>query len=203
MNICKRKRLENKMERKIQIFVSGSTDANISKEYRQAAEDFGRMLDIKKHQLVFDGCKGLPGVVASQMQQPNDNLSIATTSNYPIPKWPLAKIRVFRDQSEVTRTLLSWSDIAVFFKGGSGTLTELFHAIDTKKNGEHNKPILILNIQNQWDELIKLLATMRLSHLYHIMATPQEIMAFIDENVKLNSTSVTICHEKTSDDYER
>ena len=60
------------MERRIEIFVSGSTNPNISAEYKKAAEDLGKMLDIKKHNIIFDGCNGLPGIVAKQLQQPND-----------------------------------------------------------------------------------------------------------------------------------
>lgn len=193
------------MERRIEIFVSGSTNPNISAEYKKAAEDFGKMVDIKKHNIIFDGCNGLPGIVAKQLQQPNDNLAIA----YPIGrqidyhKWPLARQNgTFRYQSEVTRALLNWSDVAVFFKGGSGTLAELFHAIDTKKNREHNKPILILNIKNQWDDLIKVLEPLGLSHLYQVMDTPQKVMEFIEKNISINKYN-SVEYRKQDDGEER
>lgn len=35
------------MERRIEIFISGSTNPNISIEYNQAAIEFGKMLDTK------------------------------------------------------------------------------------------------------------------------------------------------------------
>ena len=69
------------MEKRIGIFISGSTNPNISKEYTQSAIEFGKMLDIKKHNIIFDGCDGLPGLVASQIPKINDNLEIAYTSN--------------------------------------------------------------------------------------------------------------------------
>lgn len=197
------------MERRIEIFVSGSTNPNISKEYNQAAKEFGKMIDTKKHNVIFDGCDGLPGVVASQIAKPNDNLEIALTSyfggvNKIINNWPYARINgTFRYQSEVTRALLDWSDVAVFFKGGSGTLAELFHAIDTKKNREHNKPILILNIQNQWDYLIKLLEPLGLNHLYIVMDTPQKVMEYIQKNIRINSYYMAEYGPKIQDDYER
>lgn len=98
------------MKRRINIFVSGSTNANISKKYYEAAVE------------------------------------------------------------------LDLSDILVFLKGGSGTLAELFHAIDTKKNGEHKKPILILNIQDEWNDLIRLLEPLKLNSLYEIMYTPVDLI---------------------------
>ena len=191
------------MKKRIDIFVSGSTNPNISKEYNQAAKEFGRMLDLKRHNVIFDGCRGLPGIVVSQLKEPNDNLAIATTSGRQIPygEWPFATINgTFKYQSEVTRAFLDWSDVAVFFKGGSGTLAELFHAIDTKKNKEHNKPILILNIQNQWNDLINILKSLELSHLYNVMNTPQQVLEYIENNIKINHYNLV---EYNNDDCER
>lgn len=199
------------MKRRINIFVSGSTNANISKKYYEAAVEFGQMLDLDKHNIVFDGCDGLPGVVAKQMKQPNDNMDIAFTTyfggtNKIINNWPYARINgMFEHQSDVTRALLDLSDVLVFLKGGSGTLAELFHAIDTKKNGEHKKPILILNIQDEWNDLIRLLEPLKLNSLYEIMYTPKEMMEYINKNCKLNSCYNTIEYidKSKNEDYER
>lgn len=198
------------MKRRINIFVSGSTNANISKNYYEAAIEFGQMLDLDKHNLIFDGCNGLPGIVATQMKEPNDNLDIAFTNYFGgtykiLNNWPYARINgTFKHQSDVTRALLEWSDVAVFFKGGSGTLAELFHAIDTKKNGEHIKPILILNIQDEWSDLINLLESLRLNSLYEIMNTPKELMEYINENIKINHyNNIEYPNKSKIDDYER
>ena len=106
------------MERRINIFISGSTNPNISKEYNEAAVELGNMIDIKKHNIIFDGCDGLPGIVASQLIKPNDNLEIAYTSSRRISeKYYFASGNgTFSYQSEVTRALLDWSDVRSFFK---------------------------------------------------------------------------------------
>ena len=92
----------------------------------------------------------------------------------------------------------------MFFKGGIGTLAELFHAIDTKKNREHHKPILILNIQNQWDDLIEILKPLGLSHLYEVMDTPKKVMEYIEKNISINHTyHIAEYSSKMKDDYER
>ncbi len=52
-------------------------------------------------------------------------------------------------------------------KGTMGTVAEIMQAIDRKKNKEHDKPIVILNIDHEWDELINLLNTFHLNHLYY------------------------------------
>lgn len=197
------------MEKRIGIFISGSTNPNISKEYTQAAIEFGKMLDIKKHNIIFDGCDGLPGLVASQIPKINDNLEIAYTSNNSfckngIEKWPFARRNgTFKYQSEVTRALLDWCDVAVFFKGGSGTLAELFHAIDTKKNKEHSKPIIILNIAHQWDDLLNILEPLNLSHLYNVIDTPKKVIEYIENNIKIDSLSHTVIYKPLDYDYDR
>lgn len=110
------------MNRKIGIFLSGSTNPKISEEYYKAAVDLGKMIDIQKHNIIFDGCDGLPGLVASQIGRDNfhNNLLIALADYYGVNaitnNWPGAIVRVFKHQSEVTKTLLDWSDIAVFLK---------------------------------------------------------------------------------------
>lgn len=106
------------MERRINIFISGSTNPNISKEYNEAAVELGKMIDIKKHNIIFDGCDGLPGIVASQLIKPNDNLEIAYTSSRRISeKYYFASGNgTFSYQSEVRRALLDWSDVRSFFK---------------------------------------------------------------------------------------
>lgn len=197
------------MEKRIGIFISGSTNPNISKEYTQSAIEFGKMLDIKKHNIIFDGCDGLPGLVASQIPKINDNLEIAYTSNNSfckngIEKWPFARRNgSFKYQSEVTRALLDWCDVAVFFKGGSGTLAELFHAIDTKKNKEHSKPIIILNIAHQWDDLLNILEPLNLSHLYNVIDTPKKVIEYIENNIKIDSLSHTVIYKPLDYDYDR
>ena len=86
-------------------------------------------------------------------------------------------------QSDVTRTLIKESEYMIFMKGSTGTLTELFQAIDTKKNKEHNKMIIVLNIAHQWDEVENLLKTLDISELYQIANTPEEAMGYIKEDL--------------------
>lgn len=91
-----------------------------------------------------------------------------------------------RYQSEVTKSLIDYSDHMIFFKGNSGTLTELFHALDTKKNKEHNKSICILNINHQWDDLETLLKTLNLEDLYYIAHNTQNAIEYIENQIKLS-----------------
>lgn len=175
------------MEKKTTIFVAGDADPKISRQYYEAAKVIGKQIAKKDYDLVFDGCYGLPGVVAAQN---HGNLWIAYSRFQPMPnEWCNEKgariLGSYRYQSEVTRSLLENSDGAIFLKGNSGTLAELFHAIDTKKNGEHHKPIAILNIDGQWDYLEDLLQTMGLDDLYKVVDTPEQAMEYIEEQLSI------------------
>lgn len=90
----------------------------------------------------------------------------------------------------------------MFFKGGSGTLAELFHAIDTKKNREHLKPIIILNLEHQWDELLHILQPLNLSHLYHIVDSPKKVMEYIENNIKISPYN-NVIYKSQDDDFDR
>lgn len=52
---------------KTRIFVAGSSNAKISEDYNEAAKKIGNYIIAKGHSLVFDGCYGLPGIVAKCM----------------------------------------------------------------------------------------------------------------------------------------
>lgn len=52
---------------KAKIFVAGSTDSRINKEYNKCAKDIGKYIIEKGYTLVFDGCYGLSGEVAKCM----------------------------------------------------------------------------------------------------------------------------------------
>ena len=95
-----------------------------------------------------------------------------------------------RHQSDVTRKLIDTSDHMIFLKGNSGTLAELFYALDTKKNKEHNKSICILNRNHQWDALEALLKQLGLEKLYHIVDTVEKAIQYIDCQIELEKSDI-------------
>ena len=59
--------------------------------------------------------------------------------------------------SRRTDGLIEESDVLLFLPGGVGTIYELFTAIECKKNGEFDKPIIIYNSNNFFDKLLDFL----------------------------------------------
>lgn len=103
---------------------------------------------------------------------------------------PNLRIESCKYQSEVTKSLIDWSDHMLFLKGNSGTLAELFHALDTKKNKEHNKSICILNIDHQWDSLETLLKTLNLEGLYYITDNIEKAIQYLESQIKLSKRDI-------------
>ena len=177
--------------RRPHIFVAGSTNEKISEEYNIAAQKIGKAICENKYTLVFDGAYGLPGLAAAQFLEQDDNfenvLICACNQTHRLPYEWIRQLKALmiecEKQSDVTRTLIKESEYLIFMKGSTGTLTELFQAIDTKKNKEHNKMIIVLNIAHQWDEVESLLKTLDVSELYQIANTPEEAMGYIKEDL--------------------
>ena len=177
--------------RRPHIFVAGSTNEKISEEYNIAAQKLGKAICENKYALVFDGTYGLPGLAAAQFLGQDDNfenvLICACNQTHRLPYEWIRQLKALmiecEKQSDVTRTLIKESEYLIFMKGSTGTLTELFQAIDTKKNKEHNKMIIVLNMAHQWDEVENLLKTLDIAELYQIASTPEEAMGYIKEDL--------------------
>ena len=44
----------------------------------------------------------------------------------------------------------------IFIPGGIGTVDEILTAIETKRSGQHNSPIIIININHYFDNLLNM-----------------------------------------------
>lgn len=158
------------MLKKINIFIGGSTDKNISQSYYNAAIELGQKINERKdYTITFDGCLGLPFLVFNELDSTSRAIIYITRyySNDYIFK-SSAIIHSFRHQSDFIRNIPENSDAMIFMKGGTSTITEIMYAIETKKNREHDKPIVILNINDEWKELVNLLDSLKLDNIYYV-----------------------------------
>lgn len=64
---------------------------------------------------------------------------------------------VTRDMHERKRLMFERSDAFVALPGGIGTLEELVEMMTWAQLGQHEKPVLIANVQNFWEPLVTLL----------------------------------------------
>lgn len=73
-------------------------------------------------------------------------------------------------------------------KGGSSTIAEILYAIDAKKNKEHDKPIVILNINNEWKELVNLLNSFNINDVYYVADNIIDALNYVESQL-FNKTS--------------
>lgn len=79
------------------------------------------------------------------------NLMIKEKVNYQVSKTIITK-----DMSERKKKLFNMGDAFLVLPGGSGTIEEATEIISWKILGIHEKDIIIYNINNYWDPLIKM-----------------------------------------------
>lgn len=90
---------------------------------------------------------------------------------------------------ERTEALFQHSDALLFLPGGIGTIYELFTAIEYKRNGELNKPIVIYNSNNYFDWLFAFLDKMynesftnrSVSDCYHISYSAKDTVEYLQD----------------------
>ena len=110
---------------------------------------------------------------------------------------------ILNKQSDVTKALIDNSDALFFMKGGIGTIAEITQAIDKKKNKEHDKPIVILNLENSWDELITFLNTFNLSDLYYVTDNVIDGLNYIERELYSENSKFYSDYLKYSSCLER
>lgn len=168
------------MQRKLNIFIGGGSVC--SENYYNAAVDLGNIINITNYNIVYDGCKGLPGVVFEQINDKTRSV-IYYSTKYPMPPIDKGIICGLKNQSQVTISFIENSDAMIFFKGGPGTWAEIMYAIDSKKNNEHNKPIVILNINGEWNIIINVLKELKLNDLLFVTENVESAVDYIQENI--------------------
>ena len=140
----------------MKIFVGCSSRDNIPSKYYDDCKELLKEVLVNGNELVFGACgKGLMGL--------SYNIAIDNGSDicgiYPeiyksetdILNCSLIPVKTV---SERTDKIIEQSDVLVFLPGGIGTIYELFTAIESKRGMEHNKPIIIYNSFNFFDDVL-------------------------------------------------
>lgn len=146
----------------MKITVYGGASNQINPTFIEKGESFGRKLVTRGHQLVYGGgAHGCMGAVARGVKEKNGHITgIAPTFFKEVDG------ELFEDCDEFIFTesmrerkylLEEHADAFVVFPGGAGTFEELFEAITLKQLNQHNKAIVIYNVDGYYDMMEKLL----------------------------------------------
>ncbi|MGQ7794329.1 LOG family protein [Faunimonas sp. B44] len=133
--------------------------------FADAAERLGRALAQARLRLVYGGGSvGLMGVLARAA------LDAGGAVTGIIPHFLEQRERLFADVTELIVTedmhqrkmlMFERADAFVALPGGVGTLEELVEQMTWSQLGQHEKPVLIANVNGFWDPLVALLDRMR------------------------------------------
>ena len=151
----------------MRIFVGCASRATYNPEYIELAENIGAYIANGNHTYVFGGCdNGLMGEVYAFAKKHGCKVIASGVECY---KDEI--IRLYKDNDNVDVTIASTvnerknnvienSDVLIFIPGGIGTFDEMFASIESKRAGEHDKPIFIVNVNGYYDLLIGMLERM-------------------------------------------
>ena len=170
--------------KRINVFVGGSSDKTISQNYADVALELGQKINERDYNIVFDGCYGLPYLAFKEINDSTNSIILKTeyyNNNYIYNTGSL--LCKYRNQSDFTSHFLKECDAFIFMKGKIATISEITYVINAKKNKEHDKPIIILNVNHEWDELCCLLNTLGIDSLYYITDSVIDALNYMEERL--------------------
>lgn len=143
------------------VFIGCSSHSNIDKIYNDNAKLVATFLAKKGFNLIVGGIDGMMNVVQEVFAQHGRNINVFEIDYYKHNK-DLYKYSLFDHNSVSSRKqdIMNKADMIIIMPGGIGTLDELFTFIESKRAHEHKCPIIILNINNHYDNLVNMLDNM-------------------------------------------
>ncbi len=127
-------------------------------EYFAAAGELGRKLAELGISLVYGGGRvGLMGCIADAVLQSGGTVKGIIPrflEEREVAHYGLSELHVVETMHERKMRLAEWGDAYLVLPGGFGTLDELMEVITWKHLGHHQKPIILLNLNGFWDQLL-------------------------------------------------
>lgn len=142
----------------MKIFIGCSSSTDLKHEYYDIGKKVVNALCLN-NDLVFGAYKyGTMGICYDTFKNANKEIIgiVPKTYEKDLTELECNISLVTNSVTERCKLLLEKSDIIVFLPGGIGTMSELFAALEEKRNGM-DKPIIIYNELNLFDEVLKLL----------------------------------------------
>ena len=140
------------------ITLYGAARESIDAYYKEEAERLGVQMARRGHTMVFGaGASGLMGAAARGMVKGGGRI-IGVTPHFMHKYEPIfehcTELIDTETLSERKDRMESLADAFVIVPGGIGTFDEFFQILTLKKLGRHNKPIVLFNVKNFWDNVL-------------------------------------------------
>ncbi|MDK2898836.1 MAG: hypothetical protein PWQ10_23 [Patescibacteria group bacterium] len=141
---------------------------NLENKYLEPAKKLANMFISAKYNMVYGGSDyGLMQFMADIMQEGGRKIIGVTIPVYAEDLREKADEKIIaKDLSDRKRIILDRSDAIVVLIGGIGTIDELFEVMELKRQGCHDKPIIVLNTDGFYDGLIMQLNRIEKENLF-------------------------------------
>jgi len=151
--------VESRPLKRICVFCGSSPGSR--PEFLKAAEDLGRALLERGHDLVYGGASvGLMGRLAETMMDGGGNvIGVIPTSlaDKEVALTRLPDLRVVPSMHDRKAMMADLSDGFIALPGGLGTIEEFFEMLTWTQLGIHTKPCGLLNVSRYFDRLVDFL----------------------------------------------
>jgi uncharacterized protein (TIGR00730 family) len=160
-------------------------------KYFRAAEELADILLMHNVGVIYGGgALGLMGCIADRYIEQGGNITGVIPEFMVKIEWAHPGIKnmlVVQDMHERKKKLVENTDAVIALPGGTGTLEELMEVLALKRLGKYLKPIILLNTDGFYNQLIEFFQTMvqeqflRHEHLsaYTVVKRPAEVIPAI------------------------
>jgi hypothetical protein len=181
----------------MKIFVAaGMVSAEITENMKRDAIEVGRQIGENGHTLMQGGSDGgVMGFVYNEFLKHSSDCEMITAEFFKneIEVLTYSKAILTNDLNERLQKIVSESDKIVVLPGATGTLCELIYASETRRMGEHQNEIVVINSDGYYDGLKKQIETMAAHGYKHAQPSriPIKFMDGLGQRNKL--TKCTFC----------
>lgn len=169
----------------------GCSGNNVDKIYIDNAKSLATYLAVNNYNLVVGGINGVMGIIKDIFV--HNKMDVIVMSVYGYHEVDDNSLIIYNHNTVSDRktALISNSNLIIFMPGGLGTIDEIFTSIESKRAGEHNNPIIIININNYYDNLVEQLdkmfnegfVNMNDKKLYFVAKCMDDVINYIESSV--------------------
>ena len=147
----------------IAVFCSSSN--RIAPHYKQTAFLLGKMVAVDGHTLIFGGATGglMDAVAEGAQLEKGEIVGVIPQAIIQMKRQSLISTKVIEVETMNDRkaTMKGLADAFVVLPGSYGTLDEMFDVISSGIVGEHRKPLILINQDGFYNQLIQQIDFMR------------------------------------------
>jgi uncharacterized protein (TIGR00730 family) len=178
------------MIRSVTVYCSSSNHS--PEAYFREAETLGRGLAEQNIGLVFGGGHvGLMGCTADAVMKAGGQVRGIIPrflEEREVAHYGLTELHVVETMHERKMLLTGWADAFVILPGGFGTLDEFLEILTWKHLGHHEKPIILLNVNGFWNQLLEFFERIadenmvgrNYSRFFEVCESAEEVLDLID-----------------------